>query len=198
MVRVKRALVSVSDKTGLEDFARGLHSLGVEILSTGGTASALEKAGVPVTKVSDYTGFPEIMDGRVKTLHPKIHGAILMRRGNPTDEAAVKQHGITPIDMVVVNLYPFSQTVAKEGVTLDEAMEQVDIGGPCMLRAAAKNHRHVAAVCNPARYGSLLQEMKQGGGISEQTLSSLAAEAFGHTSAYDAAIVRYLTKSAHQ
>jgi phosphoribosylaminoimidazolecarboxamide formyltransferase/IMP cyclohydrolase len=196
MLKVKRALVSVSDKTGVEDFGRGLHALGVEILSTGGTATALEKGSVPVIKVSDYTGFPELMDGRVKTLHPRIHGAILMRRGNPTDEAAVKQHGIQPIDMVVVNLYPFSQTVAKEGVTLDEAMENVDIGGPCMLRAAAKNHHFVAAVCNPARYASLLDELKRGG-ISEATLSSLAAEAFAHTSAYDAAIVAYLSKATH-
>jgi len=194
MPKIRRALVSVSDKTGLEDFARGLASLGVELLSTGGTAKMLQEAGVPVRLVSDCTGFPEIMGGRVKTLHPKIHGGILARRDNPEDMAAARQHGIEPIDMVVVNLYPFAATIARPGVTLAEAVEQIDIGGPCMLRAAAKNHAFVAAVCNPARYQPLLEEMKQTGGISESTLLSLAAETFGHTAAYDAAITRYLSE----
>ncbi len=192
MVKVGRALVSVSDKTGLEDFARGLVSLGVEILSTGGTAKMLQQSSIPVPLVSDYTGFPEIMGGRVKTLHPKIHGGILARRDNPDDMAAAREHGIRPIDMVVVNLYPFAQTIAKPDVTLAEAVEQIDIGGPCMLRAAAKNHAFVAAVCNPARYEALLDEMKQTGALSESTLLTLAAETFAHTAAYDAAITRYL------
>ena len=192
MITVRRALLSVSDKTGLDDFARSLVSLGIEILSTGGTAKMLQDAGIPVRLVSDYTGFPEIMGGRVKTIHPKIHGAILARRDNPDDMAAAKKHGIEPIDMVVVNLYPFNETIAKPGVTLAEAVEQIDIGGPCMLRAAAKNHASVAAVCNPARYEALLDEVKQAGGLSESTLLTLAAETFAHTAAYDSAITRYL------
>jgi AICAR transformylase/IMP cyclohydrolase PurH len=153
MSHIKRALVSVSDKTGLVDFARGLVEMDVEILSTGGTAKALAEAGLPVREVADYTGFPEMMDGRVKTLHPKVHGAILARRDVPEDVAAARQHGIELIDMVVVNLYPFRETVARPGVALPEAVEQIDIGGPSMVRSAAKNHAHVAIVCRPSRGG---------------------------------------------
>jgi phosphoribosylaminoimidazolecarboxamide formyltransferase/IMP cyclohydrolase len=193
MPKIKRALLSVSDKTGVVEFARGLRELGVTLLSTGGTAKAIADAGLPVTQVSDYTGFPEMMDGRVKTLHPKIHGALLALRDNPEHMAAAKQHGIELIDMVVVNLYPFQQTVAKPGVTLEEAIENIDIGGPSMLRSAAKNHRSVAVICNPARYADLLAEMKRGGGeLSAETLSSLAVEAYAHTAAYDTAITNYL------
>ena len=194
MPKINRALLSVSDKAGVVEFARGLHDLGVALLSTGGTAKALSDAGLPVTQVSDYTGFPEMMDGRVKTLHPKIHGALLARRDNPEHMAAAKQHGIELIDMVVVNLYPFQQTVAKPGVTLEEAIENIDIGGPSMLRSAAKNHRSVAVICNPARYPALLDEMRRSGGeLSAETLASLAIEAFAHTAAYDTAISGYLT-----
>ena len=193
MPKLKRALLSVSDKTGLVEFAKGLHGLGVALLSTGGTAKALADAGLPVTQVSDYTGFPEMMDGRVKTLHPKIHGALLAMRDNPEHVAAADKHGIEFIDMVVVNLYPFQQTVAKPDVTLEDAIENIDIGGPSMLRSAAKNHRSVAVVCNPARYPDLLAEMQQSGGeLAADTLSSLAVEAFAHTAAYDTAITAYL------
>ncbi|UCH34877.1 MAG: bifunctional phosphoribosylaminoimidazolecarboxamide formyltransferase/IMP cyclohydrolase [Armatimonadota bacterium] len=193
MPRIRRALVSVSDKTGLVDFARGLVDLGVEILSTGGTAKALADAGLPVRQVSDYTGFPEMMDGRVKTLHPKVHGALLARRDNPEDMAAAREHGIELIDMVVVNLYPFRQTVAKPGVSLAEAVEQIDIGGPSMVRSAAKNHAYVAIVCRPERYEEVLAELQTcDGELSDETRLNLAVEAFGHTASYDAAINTYL------
>jgi phosphoribosylaminoimidazolecarboxamide formyltransferase/IMP cyclohydrolase len=195
MSRIKRALVSVSDKTGLVGFVRGLVDLGVEILSTGGTARALAEAGLPVRQVSDYTGFPEMMDGRVKTLHPKIHGALLARRDNPDDLASAREHGIEMIDMVVVNLYPFRETVAKPRVTLAEAVEQIDIGGPSMVRSAAKNHAHVAIVCRPARYDEVLAEMQLcDGELSDETRLKLAVEAFAHTAAYDAAIHNYLSQ----
>lgn len=194
MARIARALVSVSDKAGIVEFAKGLKGFDVEIISTGGTARMLHEAGIEVMEISDYTGFPEMMDGRVKTLHPKVHGGLLGIRDNADHAGAMQKHGIKPIDMVVVNLYPFTQTIAKAGVTLPEAVEQIDIGGPCMLRAAAKNHAFVAAVCNPVRYNAIFDEMKQTGGLSESTLLALAAETFAHTAAYDSAITRYLSE----
>ena len=157
---VTRALISVFDKTGVLEFARGLHALGVEILSTGGTARMLAEAGVPVIEVSDYTGFPEMLDGRVKTLHPKVHGGLLARRDLPAHMAALEQHGIGRIDLLAVNLYPFQQTVARPGVTLDEAIENIDIGGPAMLRAAAKNHAGVTVIVDPADYQPVLQQLQ--------------------------------------
>jgi len=195
-VKVKRALVSVSDKTGIEEFAKGLHEMGVEIISTGGTARAIAAAGIPVIEVSDYTGYPEMLDGRVKTLHPKIHGALLALREKPEHMAMLKEHGIGLIDMVVVNLYPFEKTVAKEGVRFEEAIENIDIGGPSMLRSAAKNFRSVAVVCNPSRYPAILQELSRNdGSLGEATLEDLADEVFERTSAYDGAISRYLKQS---
>ncbi|HEY0962960.1 MAG TPA: bifunctional phosphoribosylaminoimidazolecarboxamide formyltransferase/IMP cyclohydrolase [Pseudomonadales bacterium] len=188
---VRRALLSVSDKNGIADFARGLHGLGIELLSTGGTHKLLKDAGIPVTEVSDYTGFPEIMAGRVKTLHPKIHGGILGRRG--ADDAVMQQHDIPPIDMVVVNLYPFQATVAKAGCTLGEAIENIDIGGPAMLRAAAKNHAWVSVVVNPADYSTLLDELRTSGNtVSAATRFRLAMATFEHTAQYDGAIAQYL------
>ena len=192
--QIRRALLSVSDKTGLVEFARTLRGLGVEILSTGGTAKALREAGIEVRDVSDVTGFPEMLDGRVKTLHPRIHGGILAVRDNPEHARALEEHGIEPIDMLVVNLYPFEQTIARAGVTLAEAVEQIDIGGPAMVRSAAKNFGSVAVVTSPELYPSVLTELKQnGGGLSLATRSGLALYAFIHTSAYDSAIARYLT-----
>jgi len=189
---VKRALLSVSDKTGLVEFARGLVELGVEIISTGGTASTLKQAGVPVTYVSDVTGFPEILDGRVKTLHPKVHGGILALR-TPEHLAQLAEHAITPIDLVAVNLYPFRETIARPGVTFEEAIENIDIGGPAMVRSAAKNHRYVLVVVNPARYGEVL-EVLRGGRIPDAFRLELAREAFAHTAAYDTAITAYLQR----
>src|SRR3989338_8574735 len=189
MIKIKRALVSVSDKAGLDDFARALHKMEVEIISTGGTAKRLGELGIPVKKVSDYTGFPEMMDGRVKTLHPKIHGGLLALRDNPRHMAAVKEHGIGLIDMVAVNLYPFEKTVAKEGVKLEEAIENIDIGGPSMLRSAAKNYKGVVVICNPARYAEVLDEMQRNNGsVSDKTRAGLAVEVFQRTSEYDGAI----------
>lgn len=187
---VKRALISVSNKEGLVEFGRGLAELGVEIVSTGGTAKALREAGVPVIYISDVTGFPEILDGRVKTLHPKVHGGIL---ATGTDEHLnqLKDLDITPIDLVVVNLYPFRETVAKEGVTLADAIENIDIGGPTMVRAAAKNHQRVLIVVNPGRYNEVLSALKQGQ-VSSELRFTLAREAFAHTAAYDSAISSYL------
>jgi phosphoribosylaminoimidazolecarboxamide formyltransferase/IMP cyclohydrolase len=191
--RIQRALISVSDKSGIENFARALSQSGVEILSTGGTFAALRKAGIPVREVSDYTCFPEMMDGRVKTLHPKVHGGILALRDVETHLGAMAEHQILPIDLVVVNLYPFESTVAKEGVARAEAIEQIDIGGPSMVRSAAKNHRFVGVVTNPSDYGRVLDEMqKQDGALSEDLLRELAVKAFGETARYDAAISRWL------
>jgi phosphoribosylaminoimidazolecarboxamide formyltransferase/IMP cyclohydrolase len=191
---IRRALLSVSDKTGLVDFARALQGFGVEILSTGGTAKALREAGVEVRDVSDVTGFPEMLDGRVKTLHPRIHGGILAVRDNPEHARALEAHGIGPIDMVVINLYPFEQTVARTGVTLAEAVEQIDIGGPAMVRSAAKNFNDVAVVISPASYPKIVGELKESSGaISQDTRERLAREAFAQTSAYDSAIVGYLS-----
>ena len=191
---IKRALVSVSDKTGVVELAKFLHEIGVEIISTGGTMKAIKEAGIPVTYVSDVTGFPEIMDGRVKTLNPKIHGGILAVRSNPEHMAALEKHGIKPIDLVVVNLYPFEATIAKPNVTEAEAIENIDIGGPAMLRAAAKNFRDVIIVTNPSRYSSLIAMLSQYGDADITTRKTLAKEAFAHTSEYDAAISTYLTK----
>lgn len=188
---IKRALLSVSDKTGLIPFARGLHSLGIEIISTGGTMKTLKEAGIPVTYVSDITGFPEIMDGRVKTLNPLIHGGILAIRDNAAHTLAMEQHGIGAIDLVAVNLYPFRQTVANPAATLEDAVENIDIGGPAMIRAAAKNFRYVTVVVNPARYETILSELNQGA-VTDALRMELAKEAYSHTAEYDACIARYL------
>jgi phosphoribosylaminoimidazolecarboxamide formyltransferase/IMP cyclohydrolase len=191
MDKIQRALISVSDKAGIADFARELHALGIEILSTGGTASLLAEAGVPVTEVSDYTGFPEMMAGRVKTLHPKIHGGILARRG--TDEAVMEANGIGPIDMVVVNLYPFEQTVARDDCDLPMAIENIDIGGPTLLRAAAKNHAAVTVIVDSADYAPVLAELQQHEGQTTlATRYALAVKTFEHTARYDGAIANYL------
>jgi phosphoribosylaminoimidazolecarboxamide formyltransferase/IMP cyclohydrolase len=192
--KVAQALLSVSDKTGLEDFARGLAARGVMLLSTGGTAKALAAAGLPVTDVGAYTGFPEMLDGRVKTLHPKVHGGILARRDVPAHRAAIERAGIPTIDLVVVNLYPFRETVARDGCTLDDAIENIDIGGPAMVRSAAKNWAHVGIVVDPADYPVLLAELDaQGGALGEATRFRLAQKAFAHTAAYDGAIANWLT-----
>ena len=191
---IKRAVLSVSDKTGIVELAKFLHGIGVEIISTGGTMKAIRDAGVPVTYVSDYTGFPEMMDGRVKTLNPKIHGGILAIRSNPDHVRDMEKNGIKPIDLVVVNLYPFRETIAKPGVTEQEAIENIDIGGPCMVRAAAKNFRDVIVITNPSRYSSLIAMLSQYGDADLRTRKTLAKEAFAHTSSYDAAITAYLEK----
>lgn len=193
MRRVQRALLSVSDKTGITDFAATLVEMGVEILSTGGTRRALEEAGVPVRAVEDYTGFPEIMSHRVVTLHPKVHGGLLAVREDEAHMREAAELGIEMIDMVVINLYPFQETVARPGVTPEEAVESIDIGGPAMLRAAAKNHKYVAVVCEPGMYDEVLDEMRaHDGSLSFATRRRLALEAFAHTGRYDAAIVGYL------
>jgi phosphoribosylaminoimidazolecarboxamide formyltransferase/IMP cyclohydrolase len=192
MFTVRRALVSVSDKHDLIPFARGLADLGVEILSTGGTCRQLREAGIDAIEVSSKTGFPEIMDGRVKTLHPVIHGGLLGRRG--TDEAVMDEHGIEPIDLLAVNLYPFEATIAREDATLEDAIENIDIGGPAMIRAASKNHDGVAVVVDPADYDSVLDALRSGD-MSIEVRRSLAAKAYAHTASYDAAITRYLSSS---
>jgi phosphoribosylaminoimidazolecarboxamide formyltransferase/IMP cyclohydrolase len=193
MSRIARALVSVSDKTGLVEFVRGLRDLGVEILSTGGTAKLLSDAGIPTVAVSDYTGSPEILDGRVKTLHPKIHGGLLGRRDVEDHRRQMAAHQIQPIDMVVVNLYPFEATVANPGCTVEEAIENIDIGGPSMLRSAAKNHRHVTVIVDPADYAVVLDELRRNtGAVSESTNFRLAQKAFQTTARYDGAISDYL------
>jgi phosphoribosylaminoimidazolecarboxamide formyltransferase/IMP cyclohydrolase len=190
---IARALLSVSDKHGLADFARELHQRGVELLSTGGSAQLLRNAGIPVREVSEHTGFPEIMDGRVKTLHPKIHGGLLGRRG--TDEAVMAEHGIVPIDLLVVNLYPFAATIARPECTWAEAIENIDIGGPAMLRAAAKNHQDVTVLVDPHDYATVLAELDASGGTSIDTRSRLAAKAFAHTAAYDTMVSDYLQRA---
>ena len=188
---VRRALLSVSDKSGIVEFARELSKLGIELLSTGGTAKLLSDEGLQVTEVSDYTGFPEMMDGRVKTLHPKIHGGILGRRGQ--DDEVMQKHGIAPIDLVIINLYPFAATVAKPNCTLDDAIENIDIGGPTMLRAAAKNHRFVAVVVNPCDYSTTLEKLKSNNGaLDDEYRFDLAVKTFEHTSQYDGMIANYL------
>jgi len=190
MSRIRRALISVSDKTGVVDLARALQALGVQLLSTGGTARLLRDAGLAVTGVSEYTGFPEIMDGRVKTLHPRIHGGLLGRRG--LDDAVMREHGIEPIDLLVVNLYPFAETIARPGCSYEDAVENIDIGGPAMLRAAAKNHADVAVLVDPADYEPALQELKSSGAMSFATRQRLAARAYAHTADYDARVASYL------
>jgi phosphoribosylaminoimidazolecarboxamide formyltransferase/IMP cyclohydrolase len=193
-MKLTQALISVSDKTGAVDLCRALTSLGVKLLSTGGSAKLLRDAGLAVTEVADYTGFPEMLDGRVKTLHPKIHGGILARRDLPEHMAAIERAGIGRIDLVVVNLYPFQQTIAKPGCTLEEAIENIDIGGPSMVRAAAKNHGGVAVLTEPADYAPVLEELRASGGeLSAATRFALAKKAFTHTARYDAAIANYLT-----
>ena len=190
-VVVERALISVYDKTALVSFARRLVGAGVEIISSGGTAAALHEAGLPVTTVSDVTGYPEILEGRVKTLHPKIHGAILARARNPDDQTDLGSQGIEPIQLVVVNLYPFSETVATPGASEAEIIEKIDIGGPAMVRAAAKNHAYVAVVTSPSQYSEVADAIESGG-LDEGTRSALAAEAFFHTASYDAAIAVWM------
>ena len=187
---VRRALISVSDKTGIVEFAQALSQRGVEILSTGGTYKLLQDNQVPAVEVSDYTGFPEMMDGRVKTLHPKVHGGILGRRG--TDDGIMEEHGINPIDMVVVNLYPFEQTIARPDCDLPLAIENIDIGGPTMVRSAAKNHKDVAIVVSADNYSRIIAELDENQGLSHATRFDLAVQAFEHTAAYDGMIANYL------
>lgn len=189
---IKNALISVSDKTGILDFARGLTELGVTIYSTGGTLKAITEAGIPARSVSDLTQFPEMMDGRVKTLHPMIHGGILAIRDNAEHQQAMAEHGIQPIDLVVVNLYPFRETIAKPEVSLAEAIENIDIGGPSMVRAAAKNNKYVGIIVNPAHYTDVLDMLRKEGTLSDLFRFQLAKEAFAHTAAYDTAIANYL------
>jgi len=188
--RARRALISVSDKTGIVELARGLTAAGFSLLSTGGTAALLAREGVSVTEVSAYTGFPEMLEGRVKTLHPRIHAGLLARR-DQQDELA--RAGLEPIELLVVNLYPFEATVARPGCSLDEAIENIDIGGPTLLRAAAKNHGAVAALVDPADYPRVLEEIRSSGGVSDATRFALAQKVFAHTAAYDGAIANYLT-----
>lgn len=192
MVKIERALISVSNKDGIVDFARGLNEQGVEIISTGGTATLLDKNGIKTVNISDVTGFPEMLDGRVKTLHPNIHGGLLARRDIPEHMEQIKKMGIRKIDMVVVNLYPFRETVLKPNVTLEDIIENIDIGGPSMIRAACKNYESVAVVTSPKRYAPILEEMRSTGGVGEETLKSLVLEAFQATANYDALIAQYL------
>ena len=191
---IKRVLISVTDKQGAVEFAKGLSQYGVEILSTGGTATQLRNGGLQVKDVSDYTGFPEMMGGRIKTLHPKVHGGLLAIRDSKEHMESAARHGIEMIDMVVINLYAFEKTVAKAGCTLEDAIENIDIGGPAMLRASAKNFRYVSVVTDPGDYASILEELaKTGGKISEATNFSLAKKVFQTTARYDAAITNYLS-----
>ncbi|MBC8481458.1 MAG: bifunctional phosphoribosylaminoimidazolecarboxamide formyltransferase/IMP cyclohydrolase [Planctomycetes bacterium] len=194
-VKIKRALISVSDKTGIADFASGLSKMGVEIISTGGTAKKLSEAGIDVISIDSVTGFPEMMNGRVKTLHPKIHGGLLGLRDNAEHMAAMKEHQIEPIDLVCVNLYPFEETIARKDCSLEEAIENIDIGGPSMLRSAAKNHKFVTVVTDSSQYKTVIDEMSRNdGGVSEEIRSEFAAIVFGLTANYDAAISKYLNK----
>lgn len=194
-ISVRRALLSVSDKAGLVDFARGLAARGVELVSTGGTAKALLAAGLAVRAIDDLTGFPEMLEGRVKTLHPFVHGGILADRDKPDHMETIAQHGIGPIDLVVVNLYPFAATIARADATLEDAIENIDIGGPSMVRSAAKNHHGVAIVVDPSDYAVVLSELERTDSVSLATRKRLAARAFAHTAAYDAAIADYLEKA---
>ncbi len=193
MSRIERALISVTDKSGIEKFAGALSEFGVQILSTGGTAKAISQSGINITEVSDFTGFPEMLDGRVKTLHPKIHGGILAQRSKDEHLKSMSNHGILPIDMVVVNLYAFEKTVAKPDCSLEDAIENIDIGGPTLLRAAAKNYPFVTVITDPMDYALVIEEMKQSGGVvSEKTNFRLACKVFELTSGYDRAITAYL------
>ncbi len=195
MQKIRRALLSVSDKAGLPALAQALATAGVELISTGGTAKALRDAGLKVIELGDYTGFPEMLDGRVKTLHPKVHGGLLYVRGNARHEEAVRNHSIQPIDLVVVNLYPFEQTIARPGATLPEAIENIDIGGPSMLRSAAKNYESVTVVADPADYDEVAREIRETGGTTLELRSRLAAKVFARTASYDAAIARHLEQA---
>jgi len=192
MSRIQRALLSVSDKTGLVEFARALAAVGVELISTGGTAKTLREAGLTVKDISEHTGFPEMLDGRVKTLHPLVHGGLLYLRGNARHEAAAREHGIKPIDLVAVNLYPFEATVAKPGVTLHDAIENIDIGGPSMLRSAAKNHESVTVVVDPADYAEVAKQVTASGNTTLELRRKLCAKVYARTAAYDAAIAAHL------
>ena len=192
MDKVSTAIISVTDKSGIVEFARSLDRLGVEILSTGGTARTMRDGGIKVLDVSEYTGFPEMMDGRVKTLHPKVHGGLLGRRDNQQDIQMMRTHGIKNIDLVVVNLYQFELTVAKEGCTLEEAVENIDIGGPAMLRSSAKNFKHVTVIVDPSDYSKVSKEITESGGTTLKTRFELAKKVFKITSQYDRAISDYL------
>src|SRR5215212_2495246 len=194
-VRVRRALLSVSDKRGLVEFARGLADMGVEIVSTGGTARELEQSGIEIRSIDDYTGFPEILDGRVKTLNPRIYAGLLAVRSNPEHMATLAEHDIEPIDLVCVNLYPFEQTAARRGVEDEEVIENIDIGGPTLIRAAAKNHPFAAVVVTPESYDAVLEELRMTEGmLSENTREALALDAFSYTARYDAAIARWFAE----
>ena len=195
---MKRALVSVSDKTGLVEFVQGLVDCGYEIISTGGTKKALEAAGIHPIGISDVTGFPEIMDGRVKTLHPKVHGALLCVRSNPDHVRQLQELGIEYIDLVCVNLYPFKETVLKPGVTHEEIIENIDIGGPSMLRSASKNYQSIPVICDPKDYDKVLEEIRENQETTLETRERLAAKVFRHTARYDAMIADYLTKKTHE
>ncbi|WP_318506040.1 bifunctional phosphoribosylaminoimidazolecarboxamide formyltransferase/IMP cyclohydrolase [Bacillus sp. T3] len=190
----KRALISVSDKQGIAEFAKGLSELGYELISTGGTKKALQEAGIPVIGVSDVTGFPEILEGRVKTLNPLIHGGLLAKFDSAEHQQQLEEHGINPIELVIVNLYPFQQTIAKPDVTVDDAIENIDIGGPTMLRASAKNHQYVTVVVDPEDYPRVLTELNLSGQVQQATRRKLAAKVFRHTAAYDAMIAEYMTE----
>ena len=195
MSKIKNAIVSVSNKEGIVDFSKKLSKLGINILSTGGTARTLKEAGVSVTDISDYTGFPEMMDGRVKTLHPKIHGGILSLRDNSEHMSKLEEFGMIPIDMVVVNLYPFQKTIANPNCTFEDAIENIDIGGPTMIRAAAKNFKYVAVITDPYDYDKILEEIETTGDISYETRLCLGKKVFKTMSEYDAAIYNYLEKN---
>lgn len=192
MKKIERAIISVTDKTGIVELAKSLDNLGVQILSTGGTAKAIREGGLPVTDISEYTGFPEMLDGRVKTLHPKVHGGLLGMRDNPEHVKKMQEHEIKNIDLLIVNLYQFEKTVSKEGVTLEEAIENIDIGGPAMLRSSAKNFRDVTVVVDPSDYAVILKEIEESGGTSIKTRFRLAKKVFKLTHEYDGAISNYL------
>jgi len=194
MRKIERALISLTDKSGIEDFARNLRELGVEILSTGGTAKKMRESGIEVMDVSEFTGFPEMLDGRVKTLHPKVHGGILAQKTNPDHLSQMAKHGLKPIDLIAVNLYAFGKTVAKPDCTLADAIENIDIGGPTMLRAAAKNYRDVTVLVDPADYPQVLAEMRETGNTTLKTRFVLARKVFALTSRYDTEISAWLEK----
>ncbi len=196
LIPIKRALISVSDKLGLVDFARGLVGHGIELFASGGTRKHLEQAGLKVREISDYTGFPEMMDGRIKTLHPKVHGGILCRHDRPDDLASMREHGIVPFELVVVNLYPFESTIARAGVTDEEAIEQIDIGGPTLIRGAAKNHAFTSIVMSAEQYAPILDQIAQHGGTTLEFRRALAAEAFQQIARYDRAIADYFAGGA--
>ena len=194
MRKIERALISLTDKSGIEGFAKELEALGVEILSTGGTAKKMRESGIKVKDVAEFTGFPEMLDGRVKTLHPKVHGGILAQKTNPDHLAQMKEHGLEPIDLIAVNLYAFDKATADPNCTVENAIENIDIGGPTMLRAAAKNFNDVTVIVDPADYPQVLAEMKETGNTTRQTRFRLAVKVFDLTSKYDTAIVNWLKK----